>query len=277
MNRAEIEKELADLKRANKARKLHLAMRKGYDTVLEYREALETILSVLPRETIVKKKKPKKATKKKVKEITKPKIHIAYLLDNSASMKGSKFNNALKGIKDELKDLEKDTSVEYKTTFSCFKQNGLWGADPLICWINKPLEQILPKLSANTGTPLYDTIIEVGNHLISKKEKDVKILFKIFTDGKDVHSKDSANHAAKVIEDCEKEGITVTFVGTKEDVKDIIKNLSIDESNTLVHDNTGEGVKKAFETTSRATKMYSKKVIKGEDVLTGFYKEEATL
>ena len=54
-------------------------------------------------------------------------------------------------------------------------------------------------------------------------------------------------------------------------------DLNIDKSNTLVHDNTGEGVKKAFDTTLKATRTYSKKVTKGEDVLTGFYKEEAEL
>jgi hypothetical protein len=65
---------------------------------------------------------------------------------------------------------------------------------------------------------------------------------------------------------------TITFVGTEEDTKKVQKQLGILKENTLVHNNTGEGVKKAFDTTRGATQHYTANLSKGLDVVDGFYK-----
>jgi hypothetical protein len=44
----------------------------------------------------------------------------------------------------------------------------------------------------------------------------------------------------------ENKGFTITFVGTDRDVKNIIRNVKIDESNTLAYNGTGEGLAKAY-------------------------------
>ena len=67
-------------------------------------------------------------------------------------------------------------------------------------------------------------------------------------------------------------GWTVTFVGTEEDVAFVQANLSIADSNTLVHDNSARGVKLSFESYMDNQTNYTKNVSKGIDVTTGFFK-----
>lgn len=74
-----------------------------------------------------------------------------------------------------------------------------------------------------------------------------------------------------LIATCEARGFTITFIGTKNDTAYIVRHLNIDFSNTLVHDNTGEGVKMSFQTQATATTQYRKSLEKGEDVSRGFY------
>jgi hypothetical protein len=78
---------------------------------------------------------------------------------------------------------------------------------------------------------------------------------------------------ASLINHVKTRGFTVTFVGTKNDVDNVVRQLSIDSTNTLVHDNTARGVQDAFFNTIGSTMTYASKVAKGEDVSRGFYKK----
>jgi len=98
------------------------------------------------------------------------------------------------------------------------------------------------------------------------------VLVKIFTDGENNWKRSLEANAIEAIKTLQQQGITVTFVGTKEDVSRIQRTFGIDESNTLVHDNTGKGVQEAFEKTRGATQAYTKNVVAGNDVSRGFYK-----
>ena len=259
MNKQFYERQLADLKKANKERKLKLAQRAGYYTVEEYRSSLEKTIN--NSENVI------------IESVEiKPKIHNVIILDNSSSMRGSKFNNAYRGVKDEIEKLTKDSSVKYTQTF-CYFGHLNFRTVPKISSFDVSIQEFkVPKIAADTGTPLYDSIVEVANRLQDIVNKDTKILVKIFTDGRDMHSRRRYQDAASAIKNLKKLGITVTFVGTKDDVDFITRKLNVDISNTLVHDNTGEGVKRAFSKTLDATMDYSSKVKRGEDVSKGFYK-----
>lgn len=84
-------------------------------------------------------------------------------------------------------------------------------------------------------------------------------------------SKSKPEELKALIATCEARGFTITFIGTKNDTQFVVNNLNINSSNTLVHDNTGEGVKMSFQTQATATAVYRKSLEQGEDVSVGFY------
>jgi len=198
-----------------------------------------------------------------------PLIHNVHILDSSYSMHGKKFNNALEGIKLEIENLKKSKDVEYFQTLAYFKKD-----TPYIEYKRIPISKAyIGCIDDYNNTPLYDTIKEVLYYLLSIYRSDEKILIKIFTDGENNYGRTRSHEINTLIQKCEKAGFTITFVGTLQDVQNVQYNLSIKDSNTLVHNNTADGIKKAFERTMCATEVYSKKVIAREDVSEGFYKE----
>lgn len=264
MNKKFYEKQLADLKRANKTRKLKLAIDNGYVSIEMYKEALESALF-----------KPETTLLVETKDVVlkeKPKIHNVVILDNSGSMAGAKFINAYNGIKDESKKLKESVEIEYTQTF-CHFSEGNGPSEPVVTHRNTPIGEFeVPDIGVNAMTPLYLSIIKVCTELIAYNDPKNKVLIQIFTDGKNNAGNGNRNRAKELISDCKSLGMTVTFIATKEDMFNIINNLGVDESDTLVHDNTPKGIEAAFETRSKSLGEYSSKVIKGEDVSSGFYK-----
>lgn len=245
-----LEKVKETYKRANKERRLAMAKKYGFNTTEEFLAYLEG---------------------KEVTEVTstvKPKIHIVNLLDNSGSMNGPKFRNAYEAICNEVEELKKVTDVEYTYSLYNFNRNDRPNKEIGNVPVNKVY---IPDIEANTSTPLYDTINTLASDLLSNIDSDTKVLVKIFTDGQN-NKGGNALLTSQNITEMEAKGITVTFVGTKEDVTYVIRTLGIEASNTLVHDNTDKGVKEAFDTTMRATTTYTKNVVEGKDVSKGFYK-----
>ena len=190
------------------------------------------------------------------------KLHKVVILDGSGSMRGAKYNNAELGVKQDYEACKKEFSDYLLVEFSNYNTSVLYD-------FTKPLK-FKPSYG---GTALYDTIVQVFTTLLNTPE-DEKVLVQIFTDGEDLHSMpQSKGQAKKLIEQFNSKGWTVTFVGTKEDVEDIQMNLSVDATNTLVHDNTAKGVKMSFETYTIATSTFTKNVAEGKETTRGFFKD----
>lgn len=256
MNLEFYKKQLTDLKRSNKDRKLKLAQRYGYDTIGGYKSGLESAIN-----TYMPVEKPVIKTV----EVEKPVIHTIYILDRSSSMRG-KIDNAVNGIIQDSKALDESTINLYSVIGFSYNSH--------ICLELNRVDSI-KTLSSKVGgfTALYDGIM-TSLPLINKDEKTI---IKIFTDGGENDSKNCLSETKESLQSYIEQGVTVTFVGTKSDTKDIVNKLGLDESNTLTHNNTAKGVEKAFEVTANATRNYSKKVLAGEDTLTGFYKTTGKL
>ncbi|MCA9381732.1 hypothetical protein KC678_05680 [Candidatus Dojkabacteria bacterium] len=80
----------------------------------------------------------------------------------------------------------------------------------------------------------------------------------------------------ELIDNLEQKDFTITFVGTEADVYEIQRNLSISKGNTLVHDNTAEGVERSFRKSMAATQSYSASVSRGEYTKTlDFYNQNS--
>ena len=208
----------------------------------------------------------------------KPTIHIVHILDGSGSMGGysgsSKFNSAKEGMLEEINMLKKDDKVNYlysvvefdepsRIKEVCSRQN-VKDID-----FNK-----LPFFLPDGCTALYDAIGRTLNTLLVET-KGEKVLVKIFTDGgENASRKYNSSSTKELIESCKKLGYVITFIGTQQDVLKIQRNINIDASNTLSHDNTARGMKAAYQTVNSATLAYSKSVLDGVDSNVGFFNQE---
>jgi hypothetical protein len=197
-----------------------------------------------------------------------PDVHNVTILDGSGSMSGSKYDNACKGILLDFNTCKNEgfksfTFVEFNSANSITTH----------CFMS-PFDVKLKFNGPNGGTPLYQTIGQTLERLLKEVSKEDKVLVKVFTDGEhnEYYGKYSTVEELKpLIVTCESKGYTITFIGTAQDTNRIVRNLGLDASNTLVHDNTGEGVKMSFQTQAFATTQYRKSLEEGEDVSRGFY------
>ncbi len=251
---------LASFKRSNKYRKLVLAERAGYKNTDDYKKYLENQINGVVED--VKPAKVVKTTKKK------PTIHIVDIIDCSGSMCGGKIKSAVVGINNGIKELKVDKKVNYSYTLCHFSGS----SDIQFKYLNAKLDEIDYISFVDRGmTALYDAI----GFTLTKVKKEIlrneKVLVNIYTDGGE---NGSQHYTAVKISEMIKElkDFTVTFIGTNQDVKNVIQNLSIAESNTLTYDGSAKGLANSLSLNSIARSSFSKSVTKGADVSVGFYK-----
>lgn len=250
------EKLLEEFKKSNASRKEKLAAKYGFVSADDYLHYLNGyIVEKVEEET---------------KELPIPTIHNVIILDGSGSMGGSKFKNSVAGIKKELQYMLDDKTINWTSTIYKFSDTKSNTSNPH--FLNSVFTKDVDLGRANGGTPLYKTIIEMVEQLLPKVGKD-KVLIKIYTDGQDTDGGRYFGECKSIIKGLDKSQFTVTFVGTKYDVANIIETLELDESNTLVIENSGKGFEEAFTRSMTATAIYATKVVRGEDVSTGFYLE----
>lgn len=274
------EEMLKTIKQYNKTTREIKAKKEGFATSIIMISYLQGFISSgLGKETyfpltgkVVQDNTPQSPGPGKTKKASKviPVIHVIDILDASGSMAGSKYNAAVKGINMGVTLLKKDTAeVSYTYTLCDFS------SDVIFRHITQPLSKV-GNFRGNTrgATALYDAIGDSINAIRHILKGDYKVLVNIYTDGQENSSRRfNAKQISSLIEDLSKVGWTFTFIGQQDDVDYAQKNLKFDKSNTLVHDNTGAGLEKAFVTNSVARSAYSSKVSAGEDVSKGFYKD----
>jgi len=177
-------------------------------------------------------------------------------------MQGSKYKPAEEGVRQDYAGCKNEFVDYLLVEFSSEYRSTLYGFEREL--IFKPYFAY---------THLYRTIYEVLSKVLETTPKEDKVLVQIFTDGRDEGSPSKFFKLAKeIIEKFNSIGWTVTFVGTEADVQYVQHHLSIDSTNTLVHDNTAKGVKLSFESYTEATSLYTKAVKRGEQVTKGFFK-----
>lgn len=199
-------------------------------------------------------------------------VHDAHILDSSGSMSGGKYTEALRGIQNDI-----EASKQQRREFPDIKSTMT-----VVEFSNRIVDHMFMTPIENVGnfssrcmndmTALHDAIGHTIEKIMKAKQPQDKVLLKIFTDGgENASRKYSTSSIKELIKKAEANGFTVTFVGTDADTRQVIKNLAIDQSNTLVHNNTSKGVEMAFSATVQARTSYMKSVSKGEDVTRGFY------
>lgn len=272
---------LAQLNKANKARKEQMAKAYGFSTVDEFIAYLNldpasNPTPPVPQPTTKKKRKEKPGGNAKVAAliesvITPPIMHNVYILDASGSMNGGKIKSAIEGINEELTALKADADSTYTTqsivTFSYAHdiQVSVWKA---------PIKDVNHFYCSTRGsTALLQAIGETLTQLLKQHKDGEKVLVKIFTDGEenDSSSKWYGEVIPELIKQCEEKGFVITFVGTSKDVAYAVNKLRVKQSNTLVHDNTSAGVAKSFKKSIGATVSYREAASRGTDTQTDFF------
>ncbi len=263
-------------KKANKDRKARILTLSGYKTEDAYLKALGApFKNAFAKSKKAVKVTPKKAAKKAAptvkKKTVKQTIHNVFIMDDSGSMRGAKYNNGVKGIQELVQSIKQDTLTN--NTISIVDLNRGKQA-----WMDIPTDVDYKGHGNLGGTPLFKTIGRTIESLLKVVGKDHKVLLNIVTDGDDTDGFGTYRDLPETLKRVQKENnFTVTFVGTQYDVERSQRNLNIDASNTLVHDNTGAGMTKAFAKTVASRTEYSAKVSRGMNVTTNFYKEVGTL
>lgn len=199
-------------------------------------------------------------------------VDIVYILDSSGSMMGSKYNEGKNGFIEEFNTLSSQVDINYSFTLIEFDRY-----DRIRTHFYKENNKTIISSKLETlrvfgdMTALHDA---VGNTLTTllKDNRGNKTLVSIITDGDNNDSRVfNSNSVKELISKCEKEGFTITFIGTEKDTNVAIRSYGISKSNTLTHDNTGDGFRKMSATRTSATLNYSKKLMKGEAVTEEFY------
>jgi uncharacterized protein YegL len=261
---------LKSIKSSNKAARETRAIKLGFKDAATMIVYLEEFISLGKGNDIYIPTNTKNIGTIKEKESTRVTIHVVDILDASGSMFGPKYDAAVKGINIGIKNLKKDKAkVDYTYTLCDF-------ATDIIFRSRKEKLYSVNQFKGETrgSTALYDAIGE-SCYLIEQDIKPTdKVLVNIYTDGQENASRVyNAKQISEIIEKLSEKGWTFTFIGTKQDVAYAQANLKFHDSNTLIHDNTGAGLEKAFTTNSASRYAYSQKVEAGEDVSKGFYKD----
>lgn len=204
-------------------------------------------------------------------------VHEVHLIDGSGSMAGGKFVNAVKGVNEDLAaSSEASIQTGVGGTYSILQFSKTLsivdGSNGNV--LMHPISDVVhyAPVFMNSSTALYKSIRDVIHYYIMNKKKGEKVLLKIFTDGQDTDRGVTPATVAEMIKDAQdNHDFTITFVGTQQDVAYINKTLGIDASNSLVHDNTAEGITDAFNTTRSASIEYRKGVAEGMAVTMNFY------
>lgn len=260
MSKVLYEQLLASLKRANKVRKLTMAIKAGYASVENYKLFLEQQIAGVTEE-------PVKSTGRKP---IKPTIHVVDILDCSGSMKGAKIDGAIKGINAGIVKLKEDTTANYTYTvceFACHDDIKFPHVKSKVSTISNV------SFKARGVTALYDAIGKTLEKVGTSASKYEKILVNIYTDGGENDSKNySQLRISNVIKDAQTKGVTITFIGTEFDTSKVVQDLNIDKTNTLSYDGSAIGLSKSLGATLSARSTFTASVVKGEDVSKGFYK-----
>lgn len=254
MSKVLYEKLLASFSKANTLRKQKIFSDNGFETAAEYKRFLQDKINGTTGVVI-----DVPVT------VGRPTIHIVDVLDRSGSMVGAKIEAAMKGINQGIKKLTEETSVNH--TYSLIK-------------FDTKVDVVHLKQDPNTVKEVFFRVGDMTalNDAIGKaielfQNTTDKVLINVYTDGAENMSRKYTREAIKTLIESVKDHITVTFIGTEDDVRKVVSTMSIDLSNTLSYDGTGKGLEKSITATLESRVKYSANVAAGNDVRTGFYKE----
>lgn len=203
------------------------------------------------------------------------KIHNVFVIDASGSMdEQGKYGIAISGVNEILKSIKQDVDTENTITIVEFEGHRIEKRIDM----SSSIPDSYRGMGTGGMTPLNQAVGETLEYIVDQRKRNWdegdKVLVNVFTDGGENSSQGTYRNSSvlgnyiKALVDL---GVTVTFVGTKQEVAYAQNSLHVLASNTLVHDNTAASVKKSFLRTASSRQAYSKSVSRGESVVANFY------
>jgi len=202
------------------------------------------------------------------------KIHNLLIVDASGSM-SSKVEEVRGGINQIFRDLKdedkKQKGIKNRITVVDFSSHG----DYNILYDNvKPKDLKVLKegeYKPRSMTALYDAI---GKAFDSIKAKADGVLVTIFTDGMENDSKQfKADTIKKLIKQKDKEGWTITFMGTSKEAMLQAQSIGIQGDKMLRYSDSKEGTVQAFHRFRNARIKYSQ-AIENEITVSNIFDKE---
>ena len=189
-------------------------------------------------------------------------------------MSGDKYTNAITGVNELLKSIVNDKDTKNTAMIVEFEGSTI----KTTLELGTKIPETYKGKGTGGMTPLNQAIGETLEHVEKRRKnnysEDDKVLVNIFTDGEENSSRGKFADKKlldEYVQELKTKGFTITLIGTEEVVAYAINTLSLDASNTLVHNNTAADITRSFMDTVSARVMYSKSVSKGEDVTKRFY------
>lgn len=196
-------------------------------------------------------------------------INLVYILDISSSMnEAGRIDAAKLSIKEELKVEEKGIKYLYSlVTFSYAS------SIKTRFWKTSNKNSILSEVNdvdAAGMTALNKAVVDTVNRVIESSTDGQKYIVSILTDGGE---NNSGSHYRSIlvketIQRAEKLGITINFIGQKEDTDYAVQNYGISFNNTMSYDGSGADMLVATSMRTEAIRRYSKSVASGQQVKT---------
>lgn len=193
------------------------------------------------------------------------KIHNVHLVDRSGSMSGSKYTNAISGINSEMLRLRNENNgIEYTQTLIEFDSGHNNEMRLVEHYFMAPISKcdMIKGAGAYGGTPLYQAAGELLQKLNLNVPENEVVVMTIFTDGEENSSsfvwKDGRELKNLIDKAMSDKSWAITFMGTKQDTENVIKNLGIVKENTFVHMNTAQSINAAYNMRSASMQTYSK-------------------
>ena len=226
--------------------------------------------------------KPKKKSKKAKVAKTNKATHYLLILDRSGSMSSvadstvSGFNENVETLKALKKDFPEQTYTVSLLMFNSNIEEVHWLSD-----VDKLEKLTVEKYNPSGSTYLFNTVgyavNRIKKELESKmlKDKEIKIVVSIFTDGEDTcygQGDYKAEDVGKLNEELQKTGQwTFTYAGANHDVYAVTQKMSIPMSNTMSYNSSVAGTQSAFQTQTESLTSYATSRSLNKDVSAGFY------
>lgn len=203
--------------------------------------------------------------------VVKGTIHNYFLVDDSGSMDGSKFDVAMKCMVDHMQhDHDKATSEG-------------WGWVGHVRFLNftkfnrdtrdmTAIRRLLDVVDANWGTPLCNRIMEIANEIPSVIGND-KYKIHIFTDGQENESSTKNRRLAPefIKKNLATENLTIALMCVHRDIPILQRTLGVDESNIQGFENSAIGIQKGLDLLHTATETYYTRAAKGQSVTLNYF------
>lgn len=157
------------------------------------------------------------------------KLRVHIVLDKSGSMQKD-WSNTLEAVNTYVSELAADKNINAKISLTAFDSSSIDTVrDDVTARDFEPLTR--KDASPGSMTPLLDAVGQVINELRSKGKKRNKVLV-IMTDGLENASKEHTADSIKVaIEQCQKDGWLITYLGSDHNAWNQAKHLGLDRGN----------------------------------------------